>query len=175
MVQGTPFSIALALQTAKEALRMTFPPNLDLLTVSEISINSLSAFSCSTFSFLLTKAGTIYIYSWQPLGQPFLCSGFYQCLKVPGSHRFQMILGMAVQNRALEVQKSITIVGSSWLSKISLVSKISRIGMVCYWWLDCYAGSREYYVCEENVKERDVGAPLSQMLHHDVYVTVTLI
>ena len=32
----------------------------------------------------------------------------------------------------------------------------------------------EYYVREENVKERDVGAPLSQMLHHDVHVTTLI-
>lgn len=126
MVQGTPFFIALALRTTKDVLRMTYLPNLNLFTVSEISINSLSAFSCSTFSFLLTKAGTFFFFK---LGQPFLCSGFYQCLKVPGSHTLQMILGMEVQNRSLEVQRSITIVGFSRLSKISLVC-ILRIGWI---------------------------------------------
>lgn len=135
MVQGTPFFMALALRTAKDVLKMTYLPNLDLFTISEISINSLSAFSCSTFSFLLTEAGTFFLFE---LGQPFLRSVFYQCLKVPGSHIFQMILGMKVQKRSLEVRRSITIVGFSRLSKISLVC-ISRIFMVCFWWLDCYA------------------------------------
>lgn len=157
MVQGTPLFIALALRTAKDVLRMTYLPNLDLFTVSEISVNSLSAFSCSIFSFLLTEAGAFFFFF--ELGQPFLCSAFYQCLKVPGSHIFQMILGMEIQNRSLEVRRSITIVGFSRLSKISLVC-ISRMFMVCFWWLDCYAAwSREYYICEENVKEKNVGTP----------------
>lgn len=135
MVQGTTFSTALALQTAKGTFRVAFAPNLNLFPVSDISTNSLSFFSCSIFSFLLTRCPP-----------PFNFAVFYSC---QGNLPCTGDLNIVPKFQGLKYSRWFTIeYGSSeqtfWgvevnvnmrlpqLSKISL-AYIFRIDTVCFW------------------------------------------